>query len=259
MKDYLTEEQRAELVRQLDGGQELTEEQAQQAVEDGARMAQADMAQAAEGDMLREYGFENVQQALTAYERTQAAVAELKEMLNQLLAMEKAERTAAELDARHPEYAVRRQIELELRPMREQMNRAAKNRLIQREWQDSAAQMRDLERLLPEIAEYIMRNPKYSAESDGLMRAYDAVRSGKYRDEEDLRADPAFIERAAGDERVREAVLKAHLEEIRRGGGVPQSIGAGAEAGKTPLTGRKPITGMDQAKKRLEAMLGVKG
>lgn len=264
MTEYLTKEQRAELERQLSGAPELTGEQARQAAWEGARMAQADMEQAgmeqANGrQTLREYGFESIQEMAAAYERTQATVMELKEMLNQLLAMEKAERTAAELDARHPEYAVRRQIELELRPMREQMNRATRNRMIQKEWQDSAAQMHDLQRLLPEIAEYIMRNPKYADEADGLLRAYDAVRSGKYRDEETMLLDPEFISRMAQDERVRSAVLEAHLQEIRRGGGIPQSIGAGTETGKTPLTGRKPITGMDQAKKRLEAMLGVKG
>lgn len=265
MAEYLTKEQREELERQLaagdetGGGQVLTDEMAQQAMMDGARMAQADSGQEDEKRLLAEYGFADVREVLAAYERTQAAVMELKGMLNHLLDMEKAERAAAELDAKHPEYAVRRQIEAELRPMREEMARVMKNRMIQRDWQDSAAQMKDLERMLPEIAEYIMRNPKYAGESDGLRRAYDAVRSGKYRDEEELLLDPAFIDRMAGDGRVREAVLKAHLEEIRRGGGVPQSVGAGAEAGKTPLTGRKPITGMDQAKKRLEAMLGVKG
>jgi len=259
MADYLTKEQRAELERQLAGGEALTEEEARQAALEGARMARADMEQETEEGLLQAYGFESIRDIAEAYERTQATVAELKEMLNRLLALEKAERTAAELDVRHPEYAVRRQIDLELRPMREEMNRAAKNRLIQKEWQDSAVKMQDLERLLPEIADYIMRNPKYAGEGDGLRRAYDAVRSGKYRNEEDMLLDPAFIERMAGDERVREAVLKAHLEEIQRGSGIPQSIGAGAEAGKTPLTGRKPITGMDQAKKRLEAMLGVKG
>ena len=56
-------------------------------------------------------------------------------------------------------------------------------------------------------------------------------------------------------ERVRQAVLRAHLEEVYREGEAPQSIGSGMETGKTPLTGRKPITGMEMAKKRLEAML----
>lgn len=256
MTEYLTREQRAELERQLGG--EVTEEQKRQALIEGARSAEQDEARQADLEALREAGFESVRQMAEAYERTQAAVSELREMLNHLLTMEKAEQTTAELDVRHPEYAVRRQIELELRPMREQMNRTAKNRMIQRSWQDSAAQMRDLERLLPEIAEYIMRNPKYADESDGLTRAYDAVRSGKYRAEEDMLLDPAFVERMARDERVRSAALKTYLEELRRGGEVPQSIGAAAEAGNTPVTARKPITGMEQAKKRLEAMLNAK-
>lgn len=254
MTEYLTEEQRAELERQLAGG--MTEEQAQEAMNEGMRMAQADMQQAEADRLLQEYGFGSMEELLAGYERTQAAVRELREMLNQLLMLEKADRTAAELDVRHPEYAVRRQIELELKPMREQMRKNARSRMIQQDWIDSAAQMRDLERLMPEIAEYIMRNPRYAGESDGLMRAYDAVRSGKYRGEEEMLLDPGFVERMAGNEQVKQAVLKAYLEEIRRGG-IPQSVGAGQEAGKTPLTGRKPITGMEMAKKRLEAMLGV--
>ena len=256
MTEYLTSEQRAELERQLAGGQ-LTEEEAQAAMNEGARMAQADRAAGEYRAVLKEYGFGSVREMSEAYERMQATVSELRGMLRRLLDMEKAERTAAELDVRHPEYAVRRRIEMELRPMREELRAAAKGRLIQRDWQDSAADMHDLERLLPEIAEYIMRNPKYAGESDGLRRAYDAVRSEKYRGEDELLADPDFIGRLAENELVKEAVLRAHLEEIRRGGHIPQSVGAGQEAGKTPLTGRKPIAGMDMAKKRLEAMLGV--
>ena len=257
MTEYLTREQRAELERQLGGQGGLTEEQAQEAMNEGMQMARADMQRNGEQEMLREYGFGSVEELLGAYDRMKAAVGDLRGMLEQLLALEKADRTAAEMDALHPEYAVRRRIELELRPMREQMKRAARSRMIQQDWMDSAAQMRDLEALLPEIAEYIMRNPRYAGESDGLARAYDAVRSKKYRGEEELLLDPAFIERMAGSEPVKEAVLRAHMEELRRGGGIPQSVGAGSEAGKTPLTGRKPITGMEQAKKRLEAMLGV--
>lgn len=263
MTEYLTAEQRAELERQLSGGM-LTEEQADGAVREGMRMAQADMerqgagledSMAQEEPLVKEYGFESVQQMAEAYEKMQAAVSELRGMLKKLLDMDQAERAAAQLDAAHPEYGVRRQIEEDLRPMREEMRTAARNRLIQRDWQDSAADMYDLELLLPEIAEYILRNPRYAGESDGLRRAYDAVRSGKYRAEDELLSDPGFIERMAGNELVKEAVLRAHLEEIRKGGRIPQAVGAGQESGKTPLTGRKPITGMEMAKKRLEAML----
>lgn len=257
MKEYLTPQQRAELERQLQAG-DLTGGEAQAAFEEGARMAQADEEMNAERRALREYGFDSVQELLEAWQKTRAAVAELKEMLEQLTHMEQAERTAAELDAVHPDYAVRRQIELELRPMREQARQAARKRLIQQEWTDSAAGMQDLERLLPEIAEYIMRNPRYADEADGLRRAYDAVRSAKYRDEEAMTADPEFIARMAGNEQIRRAVLRGHLEEVYRGGMLPQAVGMGMETGKTPMTGRKPITGMEQAKKRLEAMLGVR-
>lgn len=265
MAEYLTKEQRAALEAQLMNEEGLTEEEAQAAFEEGMRMAQADGRNGRTGgpawneqgvqEKVREAGFENVGQLIEAYRSSMAAVSELREMLEQLLAMEKAQQTAAEMDVMHPEYAVRRQVEMELRPMRKQARQAARNRLIQRDWNDSAAQMEDLERLLPEMAEYIMRNPKYAGESDGLKRAYDAVRSAKYRGEDAMMADPEFIRRIAADERVREAVLRAHLEEIYRSGEAPQSIGMGAEGGKSPMTGKKPITGMEMAKKRLEAML----
>ena len=178
-------------------------------------------------------------------------------MLQQLTALERADRTAAELDALHPEYVVCRRMEAELRPMKEQARRTARSRMIQQDWQDSAAGMADLERMLPEIAEYIMRNPRYADESDGLQRAYDAVRSAKYRNEEAMLTDPEFIARMAENEQIREAVLRAHLDEIRRSDRVPQAVGVGAETGKTPVTEKKPITGMEQAKKRLEAALGA--
>ena len=264
MAEYLTKEQRAMLEAQLAGGEDLTEEQAEAAFTEGMRMAQADdmagMGEKAgwrgmEQQEMRRAGFENVSQLLEAYRATRAAVKELRGMVEQLLQMEKAADTAASMDPMHPEYAVRRQVELELKPMREQARRAARNRLIQQDWNDSASHMEDLEKLLPEMAEYIMRNPKYADESDGLLRAYDAVRSAKYRNEEKAMSDPEFIRRMAADERVREAVLRAHLEEIYRSGEAPESIGSGMERGKTPLTGRKPITGMEMAKKRLEAML----
>ncbi len=254
MAEYLTGEQRAQFERELAQGGGLTQEQAQRAVNEGAEMAQADMAAQQLSELLKQYGFGSLEEMLEQYERMVGTVAELKRMLGRLLSIEKAERTAAQLDVRHPEYAIRRRIELELAPMREEAHAAAKNRMIQHQWQNSAYQMRDLEKLLPEIAEYIMRNPKYASEADGLRRAYDAVRSEKYRDEDELLGDPEFIAHLMENEQVREALLKSYMQQMHRGGSVPQSVGAG---GKTPLTARKPITGMQQAKKRLEAMLGA--
>lgn len=258
MKEYLSEQQRAQFERELaqDEGV-LTKEQAQRAVEEGMEMAQADMQTQQQDELLEKYGFGSIEEMAAQYERLQGTVSELKRMLSQLLDMEKAERTAAQLDAMHPEYAVRRQISMELSPMREELQTAARNRMIQHEWQDSAHQMRDLEKLLPQIAEYIMRNPKYAAQADGLQRAYDAVRSDRYRDEDELLSDPAFIGRILKNDQVREAVIRAHMQEMKRGAQVPQMVGAGSQTGKTPLTGRKPITGMEQAKKRLAAMLGA--
>ena len=255
MAGYLTEEQQAEFERQLAEG-ELSQEEAEAAIVQGMQMAQA-VQQGGEKDALAQSGFGSVEELLTGYEQAQGTISQLKGMLNQLLDMRKAQHTAQALYNRTPDYEVHQQIEMEITPLHEQTEQTMRNRLIQQEWQNSAAEMTGLEQLMPEIAQYILENPKYAQESDGLRRAYDAVRSRKYRDEAELLLDPQFIERMAGNELIREAVMKAHLEEIQRTGGTMKSVGAGS--GQTPLSARKNITGMEQAKKRLEAMLGVKG
>ena len=255
MTEYLTKEQRAELEKQLAGG--LTEEEAQQALYEGARMAQAEMGGAERGNgdvlaldeedraFLEKYGFRSMRE-VRGYFRTLQDVVEMQRgLLNDLREIERADATAAALDARHPGYAAGGVFEMEMRPVRDKAMKAARNRMIQQDWMLSAAGMRDLQRLLPEIAEYIMAEPRLSEDPDGLMRAYEAVRSRKYRDTDELLADPEFIRMMAENEQIREAVLRAHMEEIQKGGGVPQMIGAGSEAGKSPVTGRKPITGME--------------
>jgi hypothetical protein len=258
MKEYLSEQQRAQFERELaqDEGM-LSEQQAQRAIGQGMEMAQADMQTQQQDGLPEKYGFGSIEEMAAQYERLQGTVSELRKMLSHLLDMEKAERTAAEMDVMHPEYEMHRQLSMELLPMREELKAAARNRMIQHEWQDSAHQMKDLEKLLPQIAEYIMRNPKYASEADGLQRAYDAVRSSRYRDEDELLNDPEFIGRILKNGQVREAVIRAHMEDIRRSGQLPQTVGAGNQSGKAPLSGRKPMNGMEQAKKRLAAMLGA--
>lgn len=265
MTEYLTKEQRAELEKQLAGG--LTEEEAQQALYEGARMAREELGgmQLAAGDVLtldeedkaflKKYGFMSLADVRRCFKSLQDVVEMQRELLNDLREIERADATAAALDARHPGYAAGGVFEMEMRPVRDKAMKAARNRMIQQDWMLSAAGMRDLQRLLPEIAEYIMAEPRLSEDPDGLMRAYEAVRSRKYRDTDELLADPEFVRMMAENEQIREAVLRAHMEEIQKGGGVPQMIGAGSEGGKSPVTGRKPITGMEMAKKRLEYML----
>ena len=204
---------------------------------------------------LKKYGFESMADVRRSFRTLQDVVEMQRGLLSDLREIERADATAAALDARHPGYAAGRVFEMEMRPVRDKALKAARNRMIQQEWMLSAAGLRDLERLLPEIAEYIMAEPRLAEDSEGLVRAYEAVRSRKYRDTDELLADPEFIRMMAENEEIREAVLRAHMEEIQKGGGVPQTVGAGGEAGKTPVTGRKPITGMEMAKKRLEAML----
>ncbi len=263
MTEYLTKEQRAELERQLAG--ELTGEEAQAAFEEGARMAQEEMGGGREEELpemddedrafMKKYGFEKLADVRRAFMMLQDVLGKQRELMNDLREIERADATAAALDARHPEYAAGRMFEMELRPVREKARAAARNRMIQQDWMASAAGMRDLEKVLPEIAEYIMEHPRYAEDSEGLLRAYEAVRSRKYRDPLEMMEDPEFIQMMAENEQVKEAVLRAHMEEIRKGERIPQSVGAAGEDGKMPLTGRRPITGMEMAKKRLEYML----
>ena len=263
MTEYLTKEQRAELERQLSGS--LTEEQAQAAFREGAMEAQRELGGDARQDMIaldeedrafmEKYGFEGMADVRRYFVVLQEVVGKQRALLSDLSEMERAGATAAALDARFPDGTAGRLFEMEFRPVRDKARTAARNRMIQQDWMASAAGMRDLQRLLPEMAEYIMEHPRFSEDSEGLVRAYEAVRSRKYRDTDELLADPEFIRRMAENEQVREAVLRRHMEELRRGVGVPQAIGADGGDGRTPVTERKPMTGMEMAKKRLEAML----
>ena len=220
-------------------------------------MRQAEMISLDEEDraFMEKYGFMDMADVRRYFTAMQSVLAKQRELIHDLREIERADATAAALDARHPDYAADRLFELEFRPVRDKARTAARNRMIQQDWMASAAGMRDLERLLPEIAEYIMEHPKFSGDPEGLVRAYEAVRSRKYRDTDELLEDPEFIRGMAENEQIREAVLRAHMEAIQKGGRIPQAVGAGGGDGMTPVTGRKPITGMEMAKKRLETML----
>ena len=85
-----------------------------------------------------------------------------------------------------------------------------------------------------------------------LERAYDAVRSHRYRSEERLLDDPEAVKRLSADPRVREAVLSAHLAGIyKSAAALPAFIDDG---GNIPVA--EPVKGgMDRAKAKLTAML----
>ena len=117
--------------------------------------------------------------------------------------------------------------------------------------------MPDIADVMPEISEFIAEHSDLAVSDDGLRRAYDSVRSKKYRTEAQMLADDEFVKRMASNEKIKEAVLQNHLSEIARTGeGVPNSIGAG---GDIPLTGQKAApNSMQQAKAGLAKLLGAK-
>jgi len=231
MNQYLTPEQRAQFERQLANGG-LSEQDRQAAFEQGVDMARADMASpGADGDALRRSGFDSVQELLDAYEASQAGLSEAEEALRRLSALAQALDNGKLLEPADPE---------------------TYNRRVQKAWTRHAGAMRDLDRLLPEMAEYIMAHPGFALQEDGLERAYDAVRAGKYRSEEELLDDPESVKRLSADPRVRNAVLTAHLSEVYRAGReLPAFIAGG---GSIPAPGGGTDS-MEQAKSRLEALL----
>lgn len=131
-----------------------------------------------------------------------------------------------------------------------------RNRRVQAAWSQAAMDMPDLDALLGEIAAYIEKRPELALTEDGLERAYQAVRSAKYRPEQAMLADPDTLSRLAQDDRLRETVIRDYiLRLLREGENLPLGIQSG---GGTPLTGRKqPPRRMSEAKERLSSLLGV--
>ncbi len=235
MNQYLTPEQRAQFERQL-AGSTLTDEQKQIAYRQGQDMARADLGMNAETNAdnaaLEGSGFTSVQALLKAYETSQAQLNEAIEALKRLNALARALENGQAVEPETPE---------------------ARSSRVQKAWKARVGAMRDLEALLPEIAEYILAHPERSLEEDGLERAYDAVRAAKYRSDEELLGDPESVKRLAADPRVRNAVLVAHLAETYRAGrDLPAFIAGG---GSIPAAPDSQTDGMKQARAKLEALL----
>ena len=235
MNQYLTPEQRSQLERQL-AGDTLTDEQKRTAYRQGQDMARADLGLNAETDAdkaaLKDSGFASVQALLEAYEASQAQLNEAIEALKRLNALARALENGRAIEPETPE---------------------AHSGRVQKAWKARAGALRDLEALLPEIAEYILAHPERSLEEDGLERAYDAVRAAKYRSDEELLGDPESVKRLAADPRVKNAVLVAHLAETYRAGrDLPAFIAGG---GSIPAAPDTPAGGMQQARAKLEALL----
>ena len=296
MADYLTPEQKAEFIRSLEsqggvpdgsnGGAEtaLSPEAQQQAMAEGAQMAAADAqsgampgadaqavgeipaqqtdANAQQGDVqaqvLSQLGFGSVEELANAYREAARSQSEMREMLTQITALQQAAGNEEQLDPNNPEDRVKLVVRGEIQPLLEKQKADARNKMVQEKWNASpAAKAADLSELMPEIQAYLSANPRLAVDEEGLQRAYDAVRSGKYRSERDMMADPEFVKRAAADEGVKKRVIEEYLQSVARNGDVaPQGI---TEGGSVPLTGKKTGShSMAQARQKLESMLGVK-
>lgn len=282
MAGYLTPEQEAEFIKQLesqggalDGGA-LTPEEQQQAVQEGAQMAAEDAANGqmpgadapaqpteqapeanADARLLQSLGFGSLDELANAYKETLKTGSEMREMLTQIAALHQAMENNDELDPNNPEDQMRRVVRSEFAPLYEKQKADIRNRLIQEKWgQSAAAKADDLSEHMDEIQAMLKSNPRLAMDEDGLQRAYDAVRSKKYRSEASLMADAEFLKKVAANPEVKRAVLEEHLQGVARtGDAIPQGITGG---GNTPLTGRETITSMTDAKNKLAQMLGMR-
>lgn len=207
--------------------------------------------------MLSDLGVSSVEELAERYKERESKATEYKDMLAQLLAYQQALDNEAELDPTDPLDSVKKAVREEIKPLYDKLQADARNKVVQEAWSKDAKDMPDIAEVMPEIAAFIQEHPDLAVSDDGLRRAYDSVRSRKYRTEAQMLADDDFVKRMASNEKIKEAVLQAHLGELARSGeGVPNSIGAG---GEVPLTGQKKAPdSMSQAKKGLARMLGMK-
>lgn len=277
---YLTPEQEAAFIKDLesqggdpDGGA-LTPEAEQQAIQEGAQMAAADAqngtmpgadapaqtdstAQQASADAqaLTQLGFGSMDELINAYREATRKESEMRNMLTEISAIQQSLNNEEQIDPNDPDAKTKQLINSAMKPLLDSKRAEARNRLIQEKWNASeAATAADLAELMPDIHEYLKANPRYSVDEDGLQRAYDAVRSKKYKTEDMLTSDPEFLKRMAGNEQIRKMVIEDHLQQIARNGeAVPQTI---TDGGSTPLTAKKNVSGMEQAKQKLLSMLG---
>ena len=252
MTQYLTPRQRQLFIDRLaeeNDAPQLSGDQREAALQQGADMARADMqdmpddedffseedAQDENGAMaerLAALGFENADQLADAYERLARRYAGLMDDVRRIEAAGRARRNERRLEN----------------------DPSGRSRVIQAVWASRAEELEDIAQFLPEMSAYIAGHPECAMETDGLERAYDAVRSHRYRSEERLLDDPEAVKRLSADPRVREAVLSAHLAGIyKSAAALPAFIDDG---GNIPLA--EPAKGgMDRAKAKLTAMLAA--
>ena len=269
MREWMTPEEKNKFQRALtEAAEEAVQEGAQMAAEDAAngQMPGADapaqpteQAPEANADarLLQSLGFGSLDELANAYKETLRTGSEMREMLTQIAALHQAMENNDELDPNNPEDQVRRIVRREHEDILKKYRDNSRNLLIQEKWRQSeAAKAEDIEEHMPEIWTEMMNNPRLAMDEDGLQRAYDAVRSKKYRSEASLMADAEFLKKAAANPEVKKAVLEEYLQGVARtGDAIPQGITGG---GSTPLTGRETITSMNDAKNKLAQMLGMR-
>lgn len=279
MAEYLTPEQKAEFLKNLesqggvpDGGA-LSPEEQQQAMQEGAQMAAADAQNGqlpeaggpeaaqtetqagVDGAVLSQLGFTSLDELANAYRETLRTKSEMEGLLTELTAMQKAMENEDELGD-DQESQIRKVLRSDFKPMYDRMKADARNRVVQEAWKKSAEGKSDLSELMGDIQAYLAEHSDLSMMEDGLDRAYHAVRSGKYRSEGALLSDPEFLKKVMDNPEVKKGVIEKYLQEVsRQGEAAPQTI---SDGGNTPLTAKKTASGMEQAKAKLAAMLGVK-
>lgn len=233
--------------------------EAQPPVEDSAAAPVDAGATAADPNaaVFEELGVSGIEELVERYKEATGNATQFREMLSNMLAYQQALNNQEELDPSDPLNSVKQAVREEMGPIYEKAQAEARNKLVQEAWGKEAKNLPDIADVMPEITEFIAKNPELAVSNDGLRRAYDRVRSDKYRTEEQMLADDEFIKRMASNEKIKEHVLQNHLGEIARNGeSVPASIGSG---GGTPLTGQKKApSSMDEAKNGLAKMLGKK-
>lgn len=263
---YLNDDQQAQLMNMLNQQPPESQPSPEQAPVDGAAApdvaaeAPVDSGAASPDPManaLSELGVSSVEELIERYKERDGKANEYQDMLSQLLAFQQSLNNTEELDPSDPMNSVKKAVREEMQPIYEKLQADTRNKLVQEAWGKDAELLPDIADVMPEITEYIAAHPNLAVENDGLRRAYESVRSSKYRTEAQMLADDEFIKRMASNDKIKNAVLQAHLSELARNGeNAPASIGSG---GETPLSGQKTApNSMQQAKRGLAQMLGLK-
>lgn len=258
-----------------DPGEEMSPEQQQAAEQQGAQDAQADLEaagadtpdvgaqqQAAQqqpaaqqpdpsAQILAQYGFSDLNSFVQAFQQTSAANAKAQEQLLRLTNIQKAMENTDALDDSDPTKATILGV---LQPLLQETQDLTRGQMLRDAWNQDSQTMADLQQFMPDIQAHLKDHPELSVDPAGLRRAYDAVRSRQFRTEDQLLADPKFLEKAKGSKQLKDSIIADYLNDIQRGKNIPASVGAG---GSTPLSGEKPKPKtMDEAFGVLTKMLG---